>query len=150
MARWLWHPSTISAIFVSFLVFSALAWLRGSLASLGGTGYASILAVGLIAGALATIGGLIGYVLGSRRADNTQIEPTYGLSVTGMRRWIGPSLFTCAILTGPFMIASFWAGTVHYPLWRFLLFVSVGKVIKLTGFAFAAYYSIPLLLGPLG
>lgn len=149
LVRWLWHPSTIGAICVSVVMLSLLAYLREPLASLGGSSYAGILLVGLIAGIIAALGGLIGYVLGARKAKDVQNGPVCARSLRITRRWIGPSLFTFAILTGPFMVTSLLAGATHYPLWRFLLYVTAGKVVKLTGFAFVGYHTLPWLFRPL-
>ena len=150
LARSLCHPSTIGVVTVSFLLFSLLACLRGPLASLGYASYPSMLLVGLVGGVIAASGGLIGYLLGTRTDQDIQKEHIYARSLALTRRWLGPSLFTFAILPGPFMMVSLWAGTVHYPMWRFLLYVTAGKVIKLTGFAFVGYHSLPWLLRPLG
>ena len=87
---------------------------------------------------------------GHQDQPDVQTQPTYSRSLGFIRRWVGPSVFTFALIPGPFMITSLWAGAVHYPLWRFLLFVTAGKMIKLTGFAFVGYYSIPWLFRPLG
>ena len=150
LARGLCHPSIVSAVGLSLLVFTALILLRGPLGALGDLGYAGVVLIGIVGGMVGALGGLTGYVLGTRTSRGVQTQPTYSRSLGFIRRWVGPSVFTFALIPGPFMIASLWAGAVHYPLWRFLLFVTAGKMIKLTGFAFVGYYSIPWLFRPLG
>jgi membrane protein DedA with SNARE-associated domain len=56
-------------------------------------------------------------------------------------RWGGPLLFLFALLPVPFDVAGIWAGTARYPLWRFLVYVGMGKVIKVTVVALVGYYS---------
>ena len=63
------------------------------------------------------------------------------------RRSVGPALFVFAALSNPFDFAGIWAGTVRYSLRHFLLYVTAGKVIRVTTFAFAGYYGMSWLLG---
>ncbi len=60
------------------------------------------------------------------------------------------ALFTFALMPIPFDVAGVWAGTMRYPLWRFLVFVTPGKVLKVTSVALAGSYSVNWLMGPLG
>ena len=55
---------------------------------------------------------------------------------------MGPLLLAIAILPLPFDVVGAWAGVVRYPVRRFLMFVMIGKVVKVTAIAFAGYYSI--------
>ena len=58
--------------------------------------------------------------------------------------WVVLALF--AALPLPFDIAGIWAGTIRYPPHRFIIYVAAGKVVKITSFAFAAYYGVGWLL----
>ena len=149
-ATWLISQLTISALCFSLLTLAALIYLRRPLAPLGDWGYSGLVLVAIVLAVVATTGGLSGYILGARRGQAFQGRRTYSRFLVPVKRWTGPSLFAFAILPGPFMMATLWAGTIHYPLWRFMLFVTAGKAIKLTGFAFAGYHSLPWLLKPLG
>ena len=42
------------------------------------------------------------------------------------------------------------AGAVRYPLWRFAVYVTLGKVIKVTTIALAGYYGINRILEIVG
>ena len=145
-ATWLISQLTISALCFSLLTLAALIYLRGPLAPLADWGYPGLVLVAIVLAVVATTGGLTGYILGTRRGQAMQGRRTNNRFLAPVKRWTGPSLFAFAILPGPFMMATLWAGTIHYPLWRFMLFVTAGKVIKLTGFAFAGYNSLPWLL----
>ena len=140
----------VSAVCLSLLVVAVLIYLRGPLGALGDFGYPGILLIGVVGGMVAALGGLTGYILGSRTGEDVQSQRAYSRSLGLIRRWLGPSVFTFSVLPGPFMMVSLWAGRVHYPLWRFLLYVTAGKMIKVTAIAFVGYYSIPWLLKPLG
>ena len=61
-------------------------------------------------------------------------------------RWGGGALFTFALLPAPLDVAGIWAGTVHYPLSRFFIYVAAGKIIKVTTFALLGFYGINFIL----
>ena len=44
-------------------------------------------------------------------------------------------------------VAGVWAGALKYLIHKFLLYVIVGKTIKVTGIALAGYYGATWLLG---
>ena len=131
------------------MVFVALIYLRMHPALLGNWGYSGVVVLVIVAGVVATLGGVTGYVLGARTSHAIRRQRTHGRPVP-IRRWIGPCLFAFSILPGPFMMVTVWAGKIDYPLWRFLLFVITGKMLKLTALALVGYHSIPWLLRPLG
>ena len=99
---------------------------------------------------MTALGELVGYRLGTRTSQLVMGGRLYLRFLALMRHRIGPSLFALAILPGPFIFLSLWAGRVRYPVWRFLLYVTAGKVIKLTVFALVGYHSISWLFQPLG
>ena len=136
----------VGALCLWILMFVALMQLRGPLAPLGDWGYGGIFLIGLVCGIATALVELTGYMLGTR----TQAGYPYGRLLAHLRRWGDPCLFTFAILPGPFTVVSMWAGTVRYPIWRFILCVTAGKVTKLTAIAFVGYYSFPWLFQPVG
>ena len=106
--------------------------------------------VGLIGGVAASIGELFGYAVGAsgRKAfEGNRI--LYRLQALARHR-IGPALFLFAALPLPFDVAGIWAGAIRYSPQRFMLYVTAGKLIKVTSVAFAGYYGIGWLLGSLG
>lgn len=106
--------------------------------------------VGLIGGIASSAGELFGYVVGAsgrrvfegnRILDRLQALPQHR---------IGPTLFLFAALPLPFDVAGIWAGAIHYSPRRFMLYVTAGKIIKVTSIAFVGYYGIGWLFGSLG
>jgi hypothetical protein len=65
----------------------------------------------------------------------------------------GGVFFAFAALPVPFDMAGVWAGTVRYPLyplWRFAVYVTLGKVIKVIAFALVGHYGINWMLEIVG
>jgi membrane protein YqaA with SNARE-associated domain len=95
--------------------------------------------VGLIGGIGAALGETVGYAIGLTGKRRLEGVPLYRrLSGLAGRR-SGLAVFVLASL--PFFpdIAGLWAGAVRYSLWRFLIYVTAGKVLKLTLFSLAVY-----------
>ena len=106
--------------------------------------------LGLAGGVGAALGELTGYFLGKRGRHIAERWSMHARLAALTSRWTGPMLLVLAALPIPFDLAGVWAGTTRYPLARFLLFVTPGKIVKVTFVAFAGYYSVSWLLGPLG
>jgi membrane protein DedA with SNARE-associated domain len=102
--------------------------------------------VGLIGGLGASLGELTGYALGASGRQVLSGGRWYERMKLLTERWGGVAFFTFAVLPVPFDVAGVWAGSTHYSLWRFLLAVSIGKIIKVTLIALLGFYSIPWLL----
>ena len=168
------------AVALSVVAAFALLYFRESLAGLGAWGYlgvfvaelgnsASILIptpgpayalsmsvilnpvyLALIGGVGAALGELTGYyvgVKGRRIVEGGRLFERFR-ALTG--RWTGGALFVFAIMPLPFDIAGIWAGTVRYPLWRFVLYAMPGKFLKVLLVALMGYYGVNWLLGPVG
>ena len=105
------------------------------------------LMIGLIGGIGSAIGELTGFAVGAKTGHRFKGGRIFGRLQKFTMRWGGVALFLFALLPGPFEIAGLWAGTVRYPLARFFVFVAVGKILKVTAFALAGYYSLAWLLG---
>lgn len=172
--------SLVAAFLFSMLALSALVYFREAVAALGDWNYLGIfiiqminsstlliptpgqayafamgvtlnpLLLGVVGGTGAAIGELTGYVLGAKTGPSLQSARLYMRFQRVMRRWLGLALFSLALLPGPFEMASVCAGACKYPLWRFMVLVVTAKILKVTAFAVAGYYSITWLLGPLG
>ena len=108
------------------------------------------LLVGLIGGIAAAIGELSGYALGATGRKALEGSRIYDLFQILAQRRVGLVLFACAALPVPFDFAGIWAGTVRYSLRHFLLYVTAGKIIRVTTFAFAGYYGMNWLIGSFG
>ncbi len=84
--------------------------------------------LGLIGGIGAAMGELTGYVLGVKGRRILEGGRLYDRFRTMSTRWMGGALFAFAFVPLPFDVAGLWAGTVRYPVWRFMLYVIPGKV----------------------
>jgi membrane protein YqaA with SNARE-associated domain len=109
------------------------------------------LIVGMVGGAAAGLGELVGYFIGAR--GNSAIPQ--GHMFRRMRgimtsRWGSSALFAFALLPLPFDFAGVWAGMTSYPVARFVALVIAGKVIKVTAIAMSGYYSIHWLTTLIG
>ena len=102
--------------------------------------------VGLAAGAGEALGELTGYALGYGGQAVIENEATYGRLVAWMERRGGITVFVLSVIPNPFFdLAGIAAGTLRYPVWRFLLFCWMGKTIKTTLVAYAGSRSITLV-----
>ncbi len=170
----------LGALCFSILVFAALLYLRETLLELGNWGYVGVflvqladsatifiptpgqayafatgaalnpLLLGVIGGVGATLGELTGYVVGARAHHALEGGRLYDRVLALTKRWTGPALFTFALLPGPFEVANICAGAIRYPLWRFFLFVGIGKIVKVTSIAAGGFYAFSWLLGAAG
>lgn len=102
--------------------------------------------VGLAAGAGEALGELTGYAAGfGGRAiidDRTRFERIRDR----MRGHVGVTIFVLSLIPNPFFdLAGIAAGTLRYPIWRFLLLCWLGKTIKTIAIAWMGSQSIHLL-----
>ncbi|MCI0439919.1 MAG: VTT domain-containing protein [Chloroflexi bacterium] len=104
--------------------------------------------LGLLAGIGAALGELTGYYAGARgRGFIEGKRPRWLRRLHALReRRIGAVLFAMAFLPVPFDIAGLWAGAIRYPIARFLLYTTPGKVLKMTAIALAGHYGLTRLL----
>ncbi len=94
------------------------------------------LLVGLAAGAGEALGELTGYAAGFGGQALIENEAAYSRLVTWMQRRGGVTIFVLSVIPNPFFdLAGIAAGSLRYPVWRFLLFCWPGKTIKTTLFA---------------
>ncbi|MCI0437521.1 MAG: VTT domain-containing protein [Chloroflexi bacterium] len=105
--------------------------------------------LGVLGGVAATLGELVGYYIGTRGSSALEGRRFYEKTRYFATRWGGKALFAFAAMPLPFDLAGIWAGTVRYPVWRFLLCVGGGKIVKITAMAVAAAYGLSWLLDPL-
>lgn len=104
------------------------------------------LLVGLAAGVGEALGELTGYALGYGGQAVIENEAAYGRLVAWMQRRGGITVFVLSVIPNPFFdLAGIAAGSLRYPVWRFLLFCWMGKTIKTTLVAWAGSKSIVLV-----
>lgn len=102
--------------------------------------------VGLSAGIGEALGELTGYAAGFGGRAIIEEEQTYKRLVAWMQRRGGITVFVLSLVPNPFFdLAGIAAGTLRYPVWRFLLFCWMGKTIKTTLVAWAGSQSITLI-----
>ncbi len=102
--------------------------------------------VGLLGGIGATLGELTGYYVGRKGARVMEEGRLLGRFKSVMARWTGLALFAFSVLPLPLDMAGLWAGSVRYPVWRFLACIAPGKVIRVTATAAAGYYGMSWLM----
>jgi membrane protein YqaA with SNARE-associated domain len=101
------------------------------------------LLVGLVAGAGEALGELTGYAAGFAGRAVIEDRQTYKHMVAWMQRRGGITIFVLSAIPNPFFdLAGIAAGTLCYPLWRFLLFCWLGKTLKTTLVAWAGSQSV--------
>ena len=173
-------PSALAALAVSLVAASLLIYFRESLYGLGRWGYLGVLlaelansasilvptpaaaytfamgsvlnpfALGVIGGVGAACGELFGYYLGARGATTLEHAERLKRLRSITTRWGGGFLLAFALLPLPFDVAGIWAGATRYPVSRFLVFVTAGKVVNVTAIALAGHYGVNWLAGPIG
>ncbi len=96
------------------------------------------LAVGLAAGIGEALGELTGYAAGYGGRAAIEDGEKYQRLVGWMQKAGGPTIFVLSLIPNPFFdLAGIAAGTLRYPLWRFLLCCWLGKTIKTVLIAWA-------------
>ncbi|HSJ53500.1 MAG TPA: VTT domain-containing protein [Anaerolineae bacterium] len=102
--------------------------------------------VGLAAGVGESLGELTGYAAGYGGRAVIENQATYEKLVGWMQRRGGITILVLSVIPNPFFdVAGIAAGTLRYPLWRFLLFCWLGKTIKTLIVAHAGAYSLNIV-----
>lgn len=100
------------------------------------------LAVGLAAGAGATLGEMTGYIAGFSGQEVLERTPLYQRLEGFTGRYGRWTIFLLALVPNPaFDLAGAAAGALRMPLGEFLLAAFLGKLLKMTGFALAGSQS---------
>lgn len=104
------------------------------------------LLIGLAAGTGEAMGELTGYAAGFGGQALIENEAAYSRLVAWMQRRGGITIFVLSMIPNPFFdLAGIAAGSLRYPIWRFLLFCWIGKTIKTTLFALGGSQFIGLI-----
>jgi membrane protein YqaA with SNARE-associated domain len=102
--------------------------------------------VGLAAGAGEALGELTGYAAGFGGQAVIEDQKAYKRLKVWMQQRGGITIFVLSAIPNPFFdIAGIAAGTLGYPLWRFLLLCWLGKTIKTTAVAWAGAQSLTFI-----
>ncbi len=100
------------------------------------------------AGTGAALGELSGFLAGFSGQAVVERTPMFARVHAWVLKYGGWAILIFAAIPNPFFdIAGVAAGVTKMPLWRFLLFCWIGKVVKMLVFAFAGAYSITWLSG---
>jgi uncharacterized membrane protein YdjX (TVP38/TMEM64 family) len=92
--------------------------------------------VALAAGSGATLGELTGYLVGFSGQGVVENKKWYDRISRWMLKYGDLTIFLLALIPNPFFdIAGMVAGALKMPLWRFLLWVWLGKCLKMLAFA---------------
>ncbi len=104
--------------------------------------------VGIFAGLGATIGELSGYLAGFSGQAIIENRQLYERMVTWMKKNGPLTVVSLAFIPNPvFDLTGIAAGALKMPIWKFLFWAMIGKIIKmlLTAYAGAGLFSIPWL-----
>jgi len=102
--------------------------------------------VGLVGGVGQALGELTGYMAGYSGQTLVDGNPIYDRLTRWMQRYGALTIFVLAIIPNPiFDLGGMVAGTLRFPLCKFLVSCTAGKVIKNIIFALAGYYGIEVL-----
>jgi membrane protein YqaA with SNARE-associated domain len=103
--------------------------------------------VGLVGGLGQALGELTGYMAGYSGQTLVDGNPIYNRLTRWMQRYGTWTIFVLALIPNPlFDLGGMAAGTLRFPVPKFLASCTAGKVIKNTAFALAGYYGIETLL----
>jgi uncharacterized membrane protein YdjX (TVP38/TMEM64 family) len=107
--------------------------------------------VGVVGGVGQALGELTGYMAGYSGQTLVDENPTYNRLTQWMQRHGILTIFVLALIPNPvFDLGGIAAGALRFPLWRFLMSCTAGKVVKNIIFALAGYYGIETLFKLLG
>lgn len=99
--------------------------------------------VGLAAGVGGGLGELTGYLAGYSGQTLLERSKWYGRMKRWMMRWGALFLFIISTVPNPFLdLAGVAAGALRYPVWRFILFCSAGKIVRNVGVALLGYLGL--------
>ncbi|HAF61423.1 MAG TPA: hypothetical protein DCK95_03750 [Anaerolineaceae bacterium] len=96
--------------------------------------------VAVTAGCGAAIGEISGYVAGAAGKFVVEDKDWYEKIMDAMRKYGGWIILILAFIPNPlFDLAGIAAGVLHIPLWKFLLFCGIGKILKMLVFSYSGF-----------
>lgn len=102
--------------------------------------------VSLAAGAGAALGELSGYLAGFSGQAVVEDSPRYQRVVRWMEKYGDITILILAFIPNPlFDLAGIVAGILKMPVWKFLAFCVIGKILKMMMFAYAGNWVMQIL-----
>lgn len=102
--------------------------------------------VSLAAGAGAALGELSGYLAGFSGQAVVENTARYEKEVAWMRKYGDVTILVLAFIPNPvFDLAGAVAGVLKMPVWKFLIYCVIGKILKMMMFAYAGNWVLNLL-----
>jgi membrane protein YqaA with SNARE-associated domain len=102
--------------------------------------------VGIVGGVSQALGELTGYMAGYSGHTWVETNQTYERVDRWMRRYGALTIFVMAVIPNPvFDVGGIIAGAMRFPVWKFLVSCTAGKVIKNIGFALIGFYGTEAL-----
>lgn len=102
--------------------------------------------VSIAAGAGAALGELSGYLAGFSGQAVVEDSPRYQRVVRWMEKYGDVTILVLAFIPNPlFDLAGIIAGILKVPVWKFLFFCVIGKILKMMMFAYAGNWVMQLL-----
>jgi membrane protein YqaA with SNARE-associated domain len=146
-ARWLASLGYVGIFLLSILANATIILPAPGVAFVFGMGamYNPLL-VALAAGVGAAIGELSGYLAGYSGNIVIQNRPRYRQMIPWITKYGPWTIIVLGFIPNPvFDVAGIIAGALKMPVWKFLLFCMIGKILKMLLFAYAGSLSIPWL-----
>jgi|TARA_Y100001938_G_C8094748_1_gene437336 membrane protein YqaA with SNARE-associated domain len=101
------------------------------------------LIVGVVAGSAEAVGELTGYAAGVGGKGLLERSRFYPKIHSLMSRYAGLVIFTASVIPNPvFDVMGVAAGSIRYPVRRFVLIVFAGKTIKFTWVGLSCYHGL--------
>ena len=105
------------------------------------------LLVGIASGLGASVGEMTGYILGYSGRLAVENSALYNRMVGWMKRWGNVVIFLLALVPNPaFDVAGAAAGLLGFPLWKFVLLGTAGRIPKHILFAYLGFWGWGLIL----
>jgi len=102
--------------------------------------------VGIVSGLGGTIGEMTGYLLGYGGRLAVENVSVYNRMVEWMKRWGSVTIFILALIPNPlFDVAGAAAGSLRFPVWKFLLYGAAGRIPKNILFAYIGIWGLHFL-----
>ena len=104
--------------------------------------------VSIAAGAGAALGELSGYMAGFSGQAVVENAASYERVVRWMRKYGDVTILFLAFIPNPlFDLAGMLAGVLKMPVWKFLFYCVIGKILKMMMFAYAGDWVVTVLEG---
>jgi membrane protein YqaA with SNARE-associated domain len=146
-AKWLASLGYVGIFLLSILANATIILPAPGVAFVFGLGAVyNPLLVALAAGVGAAIGELSGYLAGYSGNIVIQRAAKAQQLMWWMKKYGPWTILVLGFIPNPvFDVAGIIAGMLRMPLWKFLVFCTIGKVLKMLLFAYAGSWSIPWL-----